>query len=435
MKGVATLSKVKKQLLTLALIVAALFTIRASAQGEVAGTALTTGETPLAGATVEAWDEYPGGTVLAAGTSDADGAFALANLGTATFDLRVTKDGYYPTVIRDLPHPVTNALLALAPFTPASRPVFQQEYFDDASTFLDAPIQPGDVIEARDPDGVLAGSSQEIPAPGLYTITVRGEDADSGDQGALPGDLIDFYINGLLANPEATWNAGLLPTQHHLTGATQAPGVTLVGPADRGVFTGDVSIVSYLVTNTGTVSETFDISAAIDPAWTVSLLTSSSVGPLDPGESAQIDVRVETPGDAGSQSAELTVLAASAGYQSANSGAFTILDVSTTGVSDYGSDEGLLPHQFSLAQNYPNPFNPETVIAFNMAAPGHVRLEVFNIVGQSVTTLVDEFRDAGRHVVEWQGRDRSGAQVPSGIYFYRLHQGNETQTRQMVLLR
>jgi hypothetical protein len=144
---------------------------------------------------------------------------------------------------------------------------------------------------------------------------------------------------------------------------------------------------------------------------------------------------VEAPSNAGGQAAELTLTASAASYQSANSGAFTILDVSTTGVSDYGSEEGLLPNRFSLAQNYPNPFNPETVIAFNMASAGHVRLEVFNIVGQSVAVLVDGFRDAGRHFVEWRGRDRSGAPVPSGIYFYRLHQGNESETRQMVLLR
>ena len=82
------------------------------------------------------------------------------------------------------------------------------------------------------------------------------------------------------------------------------------------------------------------------------------------------------------------------------------------------------------AQNYPNPFNPSTTIEFSIPAPGRVRLDVFNVLGQVVENLVDERLPAGIHEVEFF----SGS-LPSGIYFYRLVNGDQTQTRKMILLK
>lgn len=73
-----------------------------------------------------------------------------------------------------------------------------------------------------------------------------------------------------------------------------------------------------------------------------------------------------------------------------------------------------------LRQNLPNPFNPETILPFELADVGHVRLTIYTILGQEIRTLVDEVRSAGRHRIRWDGRDRRGRQVGSGIYLYRL---------------
>ncbi len=89
-----------------------------------------------------------------------------------------------------------------------------------------------------------------------------------------------------------------------------------------------------------------------------------------------------------------------------------------------------LPTRVSLLQNYPNPFNPATIIEYTLAEAASVVLKVYNIAGQSVTTLVDEQRPPGRHVIIW-----NASEYPSGVYFYRLQAGDRTFTRKMLLVR
>jgi hypothetical protein len=105
-----------------------------------------------------------------------------------------------------------------------------------------------------------------------------------------------------------------------------------------------------------------------------------------------------------------------------------------TGVQDGEDDQSLVPRAF-LSQNYPNPFNPETVIAYSLAREGNVRLEIFNLLGQSVIVLADGWNPAGQRTVVWDGTDSGGRQVASGVYFYRLQSGPETISRKMVLMR
>jgi len=89
-----------------------------------------------------------------------------------------------------------------------------------------------------------------------------------------------------------------------------------------------------------------------------------------------------------------------------------------------------LPNSVELYANYPNPFNPSTTISFWLPASGHVRIEVFNLLGQSVEMLLDENRPAGDNSVSWVAD-----QYSSGIYFYRLEVDEFTESRKMVLLK
>ena len=93
-----------------------------------------------------------------------------------------------------------------------------------------------------------------------------------------------------------------------------------------------------------------------------------------------------------------------------------------------------LPTRFGLGQNYPNPFNPGTVIPYQLAADGYVRLEVFNLLGQRVATLVEGEMAAGSYTAQWDARDASGYGVAAGVYVYRLTAGDATATRRMVLV-
>ena len=89
-----------------------------------------------------------------------------------------------------------------------------------------------------------------------------------------------------------------------------------------------------------------------------------------------------------------------------------------------------IPTEFELRGNYPNPFNPETVIPFGVPQSSHVRLEVYNLLGQRVALLLDEPMAAGRHTVTWYAVDE-----PSGVYLVRLVAGKVQKTQRVTLVK
>ena len=93
-------------------------------------------------------------------------------------------------------------------------------------------------------------------------------------------------------------------------------------------------------------------------------------------------------------------------------------------------EEPMVAQAFELDQNYPNPFNPTTNIAFTMPVTSHVTLEVFDVTGRLITTLVDENRSAGSHTVTWDA-----SEVASGVYLYRLQAGDFRKARSMMLMK
>ena len=93
-----------------------------------------------------------------------------------------------------------------------------------------------------------------------------------------------------------------------------------------------------------------------------------------------------------------------------------------------------LPQGFALGQNYPNPFNPSTVIPYQIPTAAHVRLEVFNVLGQRIATLVDAEQAAGAHTAQWTATDAAGQAVGAGVYIYRLSSGGATVSKRMVLI-
>lgn len=92
--------------------------------------------------------------------------------------------------------------------------------------------------------------------------------------------------------------------------------------------------------------------------------------------------------------------------------------------------KGLMADHFTLSQNYPNPFNPITEIAFTLPNAAHVKLKVFNVVGQCVAVLADGELSAGPHVITWDG-----SEVASGVYLYRLQAGDYVDAKKMVLMK
>jgi len=100
-------------------------------------------------------------------------------------------------------------------------------------------------------------------------------------------------------------------------------------------------------------------------------------------------------------------------------------------------DENLaIPTQFALHQNYPNPFNPSTQISFDVPEGSNlVRLNIYNILGKKVSTLLNNVISPGKHKVEWNAKDNEGNPVASGIYFYELSSSSFTARKKMLLIR
>ena len=96
---------------------------------------------------------------------------------------------------------------------------------------------------------------------------------------------------------------------------------------------------------------------------------------------------------------------------------------------------GEIPETYGLAQNYPNPFNPTTTINYTLPQAQFVALDVFNINGQKVKTLVNDIMSAGEHQVEWDATNDAGSTVASGVYLYKLTAGDFTETKKMSFLK
>ncbi len=107
------------------------------------------------------------------------------------------------------------------------------------------------------------------------------------------------------------------------------------------------------------------------------------------------------------------------------------------------SDNSEVIRDYALYPAYPNPFNPSTIIAFDLPETQHVKLEIFDISGRKVRTLVDQIVNSGRHQVTWEGRNETGMLVSSGVYVYRIQAGNPStgsgqvfvQSRKLTFLR
>jgi photosystem II stability/assembly factor-like uncharacterized protein len=104
-------------------------------------------------------------------------------------------------------------------------------------------------------------------------------------------------------------------------------------------------------------------------------------------------------------------------------------------ITDIRKTENNIPSNYSLAQNYPNPFNPSTVINWQLPKGSFVTLKVYDILGNEVAILVNEFQNAGGHEIVFTTQQTRNKQLTSGIYFYRIQAGEFSETRKLVLLK
>lgn len=113
---------------------------------------------------------------------------------------------------------------------------------------------------------------------------------------------------------------------------------------------------------------------------------------------------------------------------------WTITNLVSSDVNSIQSGE-VLPTEFSLGQNYPNPFNPNTTFDFALPHLSQVKIDVFNVLGQKITTLAEGEYEAGNYSVNWDGTDDFGQAAATGIYFYRMNAGDFQETKKLMLLK
>jgi len=98
-------------------------------------------------------------------------------------------------------------------------------------------------------------------------------------------------------------------------------------------------------------------------------------------------------------------------------------------------DKNMLPGKFSLSQNYPNPFNSSTVINFEIDKPGQVKISVYDLLGRTVATVLNDYLDAGQHSVIWDVNHPINNRLSSGVYFYKLQTENSNACKRMIYLK
>ena len=114
------------------------------------------------------------------------------------------------------------------------------------------------------------------------------------------------------------------------------------------------------------------------------------------------------------------------------SGIITVGDPVSIGDDNSGSGQ---MQPWNVLCNYPNPFNPQTTIEYALPYDSHVTLEIYDIAGRLMRTLLNEYKDAGYGQVTWDGTNASGQAVASGLYFYTIHAGGHFAAKKMTLLR
>lgn len=263
----------------------------------------------------------------------------------------------------------------------------------------------GIVFLGADPTAGITTNITEHPATRNVTSY---EIAGPGATFDVSGEALDLIrdINGLPHVAAAALGSGRILTigDRSLTNST----LTLTGHLDLGVSSAAwLSGVRWLT---------------VDPL----------IGTIAPGDSAVLGVVIRSAGlPGGVHDANLNIFSNDPLLPVAPVSVRVNVDV----VPAVRTNNGLIPKRFSLYQNFPNPFNPSTTIRFDLPDRSRVILEIYNLLGERVATLVDSFVGAGRHSVVWNGRNENGQTVGSGVYLVRLRAGHFAGTRKMLLLK
>ncbi len=293
-------------------------------------------------------------------------------------------------------------------------------------------------------------SVQAQTTSATYTVTFQGNWTTDSTPGGVVGNAHFTTLVGAVHNDMVTfWESGGTAT----AGVEDVAELGITGDFESEVTAAgaNASLVKQRIGSSPTVTATFDIEVTNDrplftllsmigpsPDWFVGVSGLSLLNNQNQWLSSR-EVNL-FPYDAGTEDGDGFSLS-----NPATSPQETIMSIKGTGKfsdepmamlsfelqgTNVNTESGELPTEVTLSGNYPNPFNPETTIRYGLPNAGKVHLAVYNLLGHEVAILVDQSKPAGHHTVRF-----GAGNLPSGIYVYRLHAGNETIVRTMMLVK
>ena len=169
-----------------------------------------------------------------------------------------------------------------------------------------------------------------------------------------------------------------------------------------------------------------DIRLGVIPTW----INSDGSGYTNYMETSQIDISINANGmEPGFYESKVVVQSMTTDEKDTVDLQLTVENVLV------GLDQTAIPLVFSLSQNYPNPFNPNTTLDYSLPIAGSVHLAVYDLLGHEIVILVDDYQEPGYKSITWNGIDKFGNDVSTGMYFYKLRSGDFEKVKKMVLLK
>ncbi len=386
-------------------------TLAALSRGTLTGTVRSEGGTPLASAFVSLvgvgdWtdvEEY-------SDTTDGAGVYTLTDVPAGAWEVRTTLIGYNPD--QAATHVSAGQITTLDYSLPTA--IFADDFETDKGWTIGAP---GDdatdgIWERAEPIGREIGylnPSKDHTGDGFQCFIT--------EQGAVYEPLEESEVDG--------------------TTSLLSPIIDLTSADDP-----IVGFYRYFAVNIGKNAvdgDSYVVAASSDSgnSWvTIDSTTSHFLRPVEPWFRFEFRVQDYLPVTDGFRLKLVITDRNAESPVEAGIDDFEIIEPIRTNVGVELSDNGdAAPARSSLLGNRPNPFNPTTSIHFRLARQGHADLEIYDVNGRLVRTLITGALDAGDHSASWDGRAENGAETASGIYFYRLRTAGANDSRKMILIR
>ncbi len=240
--------------------------------------------------------------------------------------------------------------------------------------------------------------------------------------GGSGGDLAPDVTSG--DGITITWH-GESPSGCGYIHSMQSAAAVVSVSIDEG-YTGYITC-EYTMLGDGYGADPHEVSGSFELSYPLSWISlDNTSGELGYGETDLIEVTLNPAGmDAGIYNCEIVIT---------DSRLETRIPVLMT-ITGVNSNDGGITGNMGLRGNYPNPFNPETTISYKLGEAAYVEIDIYNIKGQKILTLIKGEQTSGEHNIVWNGRDAHGQAVGSGIYLYRFRTDSIIQMRKMILLK